>query len=120
MWVFGFAARGFEFDDDGDDECGGVNAEKKAARSESARRVVVLGCDSYGDAGEVDVDEGRIVTGEGRRSFEVSCRRIEKNVEVICSYHMVSEWTRGITQTRRETHRFESRPQVCDDSGKVR
>ena len=87
MWAFGFAARGFEFDDDEDDECGGVDAEKKAERSESARRVVVLGCDSYGDAG-ADVDEGRIVTGEGRRSFEVSCRRIEKNVEVICSYHI--------------------------------
>ena len=115
MWVFGFVARAFELDDDG-----GGGVEKKAERSESARRVVALGCDSYGDAGEVDVDEGRIVTGEGRRSFEVSCRRIEKNVEVICSYHMVSEWTKGITQTRRETHRFESRPQVCDDSGKVR
>ena len=86
MWVFGFAARGFEFDGDEDDECGGVDTEKKAERSESASRVVVLGCDSYGDAGAGD--EGRIVTGEGRRSFEASWRRIEKNVEVICSYHI--------------------------------
>ena len=85
MWVFGFAARGFEFDDDEDCGCDGVDAEKKAERSESARRVVVLGCDSCGDAGEVDVDEGRIVTGEGRRSFEASWRRMEKKVEVICS-----------------------------------
>ena len=84
MWVFGFTARGFEFDDDEDDKCGGVDVEKKAERSESASRVVVLGCDSYGDAG-ADVDEGRIVTGEGRRSFEASWRRMEKKVEVICS-----------------------------------
>ena len=50
---------------------------------------MVLGCDLYGDVEEAEVEEGRIVTEDGRRSFEASCRRIEKKVEVIFSYHIV-------------------------------